>query len=137
MVALRELVRVTRPGGSIVVADPDQESLTIQVDGVSEALTDRVKALRRDVGYRNGRLASRLPALLTELGLVDVAVAGFPLVLTDPADAFGIATWPRSWHERGVAPFEPDELEQWEHALAAGHGFVYALLYLVVTARRL
>jgi SAM-dependent methyltransferase len=136
MAALRELVRVTLPGGRIVLADPDQESLTIHVEGVPAALTDRVKALRRDVGYRNGRLATRLPALMADVGLVDVQVAGFPLVLTDPADAFGLATWPRAWHERGVAHFEPDEIEQWERAVAAGRGFVYALIYLVVSARR-
>jgi SAM-dependent methyltransferase len=136
LAALRELGRVTEPGGSIVLADPDQESLTIHVDGVPPVVTDRVKALRRDIGYRNGRLASRLPALMAELGLVDVQVAAFPLVLTVPADAFGIATWPRNWRERGVARFEDDELEQWEHAIAAGRGFVYAVMYFVVSARR-
>ena len=133
--ALQELVRVVRPGGSIVLADPDQESLTIHVEGVPQALTDRVKALRRDVGYRNGRLAGRLPALLTELGLVDVQVDGFALVLTDPADAFGIATWPRNWRDRGVADFEDHDLAQWERAIAAGHGFVYSVAYFVVAGR--
>jgi SAM-dependent methyltransferase len=135
MAAVREFVRVTRPGGSIVLADPDQESLTINVVGVRPALTDRVKALRRDIGYRNGRLAIRLPGLLTELGLSDVQVGGFPLVLTDPADAFGIASWPRHWRERGVADFEDDELEEWENAIARRRGFVYAVLYLVIAGR--
>lgn len=135
--ALRELVRVVRPGGSIVLADPDQESLTIHVDGVPEAFTERVKELRRDIGYRNGRLATRLPSLLAELGLADVRVAAFPLVLTDPADAFGIATWPRSWSKRGVAHFETTELEQWERALARPDGFRYSLDYLVIAARRI
>jgi SAM-dependent methyltransferase len=136
MAALRELVRVVRPGGSIALADPDQESLTIHVDGVPQQLTDRVKALRRDIGYRNGRLASRLPGLLTESGFGDVQVAAFPLVLTDPADAFGIASWPRHWRERGFAAFEDRELEEWESAVAAGGAFFYAVLYLVVTGLR-
>lgn len=133
--ALQELLRVVRPGGSIVLADPDQESLTLHVDGVPQALIDRVKGLRRDVGYRNGRLASRLPALLTALGLIDVQVEGFPLVLTDPADAFGIATWPRNWRDRGVGEFDDAELGQWERAIAAGVGFVYSVVYFVVAGR--
>jgi hypothetical protein len=126
---------VTRSGGSIVLADPDQESLTIHVDGVPRSFIDRVKALRRDVGYRNGRLASRLPALLAGSGLVDVRVEAVPLLLNDPADAFGIPTWPRHWRDRGVADFEEGEIEHWEQALAAGRGFVFALLYLVVAGR--
>jgi SAM-dependent methyltransferase len=133
--ALLELVRVVRPGGTFVLADPDQESLTIHVDGVPEALIDRVKGLRRDVGYRNGRLVTRLPVLLSELGLGGVQIEAFPLLLTDPADAFGIATWPRHWHERGVAEFSAGELELWEGAIRAGAGFVYSLAYVVVAAR--
>jgi len=82
--ALDELIRVIRPGGRVVVADPDQESLTLHVPGVSDQLTDQVRRLRRDVGYRNGRLASHLPELLTIAGLTDITVEAFPLVITDP-----------------------------------------------------
>ncbi|MDQ1533734.1 MAG: hypothetical protein QOF28_1495, partial [Actinomycetota bacterium] len=96
----------------------------------------RVTALRREVGYRNRGLASRLSSLLGELGLDDVRVARFPLMLTDPADAFGVATWPRSWNARGVAHFEAADLLQWERALARPDGFRYSLDYLVVAARR-
>ena len=39
--ALGELVRVTRPGGRVVVADPDQESLVIEVPGVRAGLLAR------------------------------------------------------------------------------------------------
>lgn len=41
--AIGELVRVIRRGGRVVVADPDQESLTLHVPGVSKVLIDRVK----------------------------------------------------------------------------------------------
>ena len=135
LAALRELVRVTATGGRVVVADPDQGSLTIDVEGVPPSLIERVTVLRRDVGYRNGRLASRLAVLLSELGADDVQVARFPLVLTDPADAFGIATWARSWNERGVAHFEPAEIVEWERALSRPDGFRYALDYVVTSGR--
>ena len=52
--ALAEMVRVTRPGGRVVIADPDQGSLVISVPGVRTELVAAVRRLRRDVGYRNG-----------------------------------------------------------------------------------
>lgn len=76
--AIGEMFRVVRRGGRVVAAEPDQESLVIALPGVPDDLTDRVKALRRDIGYRNGRLASRLPEMLSATGLVDITVEGFP-----------------------------------------------------------
>jgi SAM-dependent methyltransferase len=139
MRALDELVRVVRPAGRIVVADPQQESLIIHIPGVPVELVDRVKQLRRDVGYRNGRLVGDLPGRFGALGLVDVDVTAFPLVITDPDRAFGLPTWPRHWRDRGVARWTDDELDRWDHGIRSARqqgGFVYALLYLVVTARR-
>ncbi|MDQ1397416.1 MAG: hypothetical protein QOG64_2675 [Acidimicrobiaceae bacterium] len=133
---LGEMRRVTRPGGRIVVAEPDQESLVIHVPGVALDLVDKVKAARRDAGYRNGRLVGELPGRMAALGLTDVSVTAFPLLLTDPADAFGIAGWPRLWRERGMARFSDSELDRWAHGMerARQEGFVYALLYFVVAA---
>ena len=132
--ALSEMVRVVRRGGRVVVADPDQETLVIHVPGVPPELTARVKRLRRDVGYRHGRYVSGLPAELTALGLGDVTVDAFPLVLTDPDDAFGVPTWPRAWRDEGE--FTDRELEAWDAGIERGRrgGFVYALLYFVVSA---
>ncbi len=42
-------------------------------------MTDAVKRLRRDVGYRNGRLAFEVPDLFRGAGLSDVSVDAFPL----------------------------------------------------------
>jgi ubiquinone/menaquinone biosynthesis C-methylase UbiE len=140
LTAVAELVRVTRLGGRVVVADPDQESLIVQVPGVPREVLDQVKRLRRDVGYRNGRLAGELPGVLASLGLADVDVAAFPLVLTDPAEAFGLPSWPRLWRDRGVGSWTDDDLRRWDDGIAAasapGSGFVFALMYLVVTGVR-
>ncbi|MDQ1438375.1 MAG: hypothetical protein QOK43_2004 [Acidimicrobiaceae bacterium] len=126
---------MARPGGRVVVSDPDQESLVIHVSGVRQGVLDRIKALRRDVGYRNGRLASRLPDVFARLGLHDVSVEGFTLVLTDPADAFGLPTWPRTWREEG--PFSESELEEWEAAIhGRPKGFLYCVTYLVVAGTK-
>jgi SAM-dependent methyltransferase len=131
-VALDELGRVLRPGGRLVIADPDQESLVIQVPGVRTSVLDRIKALRRDVGYRNGRLVSALPATLRQLGFDDVTVDAFPLLIDDPGDAFGLPTWPSLWQARGG--FSEEELTEWRDAIppARERGFVYFLTFLVV-----
>lgn len=136
--AIREMVRITRPGGIVVAAEPDQESLVITVPGVPRTLCDQLKGLRRDVGYRNGRLASRLPELFSRHGLDEVNIEAFPLVLDDPADAFGLPDWPRLWQQSGLASFSTSELELWDHEMHAGSagGLVYALMFFVVSGVR-
>lgn len=132
--ALHEMIRVTRSGGRVVVADPDQGSLVIHVPGVRPELVEQVARLRRDVGYRNGRLASALPARFEAAGLLDVTVRAFPLVLTDPDDAFGLPTWVAYWRERGH-PFDDSDIREWDAGIARARdgGFVYALLYFVAS----
>jgi SAM-dependent methyltransferase len=131
--ALAELARVCRPGGKVVVADADQETLSITVPGISQTTADRVKRLRRDVGYRNGRLVATLPAALADLGLIDVTVDGFPFVLHQADEAFGLPGWPRLWKEEGG--FSDDEIDAWERATGR-RPIVYSLLYLVVAATK-
>jgi SAM-dependent methyltransferase len=135
-VALRELARVVRPGGRVVVSDPEQETVVISVPGVDQGMTDRVKALRRDLGYRNGRLPSTTPHLMREAGLVDITVDAFALSLTDPDLAFGLPTWPHVWRE--VGRFTDAELATWDEAMgrARAGGLVYAVTSLVVSGRR-
>lgn len=134
MAALGEMIRVTRSNGRVIVADPDQESLVIHVPGVRAELVARVKQTRRDVGYRNGRLASALPAAFAAAGLRDVTVRAFPLVLTDPDDAFGLPTWVAYWRDRGHG-FDEADVREWDAGIerAREGGFVYALLYLVIS----
>jgi SAM-dependent methyltransferase len=127
-----EMARVTRPGGRVVLADPDQGTLVVEVPGAPPDLVERVVAGRRDLDYRHGTMARRFPAVLLAAGLVEPTVDAVALVLTDPADAFGIRGWPRLWG------FDDAEAEAWEEAVdgAAGRGFVYTVTYLVVSAAR-
>jgi SAM-dependent methyltransferase len=134
--ALAELVRVTGPGGRVVVSDPDQGSLVIEVPGAPPSLVRRITELRRDDGYRNGTYARQLPQLLSELGLVEITVDAFPLVLTNPDDAFGLPTWVEYWRAEG--PFDDDASAEWAAAMVRARdrpGFVFALLYFVVSGR--
>ncbi len=130
---LQEMARVCRSGGRLVIADPDQETLVISVPGVPPPLTDRVKALRRDVGYRNGRLVTSLPEQLDRMGFVHIATRAFPLLLTRADLAFGLPGWPRMWQRQGG--FTDEEILLWERAVARSP-IVYALLYFTVTATK-
>jgi SAM-dependent methyltransferase len=133
--ALAELVRVTRPGGRVVVVDPDQE--TIVVDGIDRAVARRLKRFRCDDGLRHGDLAHRLPRLFRAAGLIDVTVEGTTLVLDDPDDAFGLPTWARVMHDRGL--LDLPEVERFEadvRAAAAAGDFLYAVTFFITSGRR-
>ena len=130
---LHELVRVCRPGGRVVVADPDQGTLSITVPGVPQETADRVAHLRREIGYKNGHLVATLPAAFIALGLREVRVDAFPLLLRAAEQAFGLTGWPRLWREQGG--FSDDEINTWERATAT-EPVVYALIYLVVAATK-
>lgn len=134
---VQEIGRVVRPGGTVVLADPDQGTLDIRVPGVPDAMVAEVVALRRDVGVRHGRIAATHLDVLRTLGLTDLRVEAHPLVLTDPAEAMGLPGWPRIWRERGAGRWTDEELERWEVALAPGApaGFRFTLTYLVVSGR--
>ncbi len=132
--AIAEMIRVVKPGGRLVLSDPDQQTLSINVPGVAPELTDEVRRLRRDVGYLNGRIASSYPERLGMLGLADITVAGFPLFFTDPQAAFGLSQWPRIWRDRGVGSFAEQQILDWEQALTRTQpGFLFSLTYLVVS----
>ena len=128
--AVRELLRVTREGGRVVVADPDQQTLTIRIPGAPDALVAGLVRRRRDDGYRNGNFISQVPALLADLGARDITDDAFPLELTDPDDAFGLPTWPSFW---GI------DAPGWDECMGRARrepGFLYAVTYFVVAATR-
>lgn len=133
--ALEELVQILQPGGKMVVADPDQNTLSISVPGVPDRVTSTVRRLRRDVGYRNGRIASEVAGMLSAMGLTDIRVEASALVLTDPELAFGVPGWVEYWAELGGFDQADDRLWRARLAETADAGFVYAVTYLVTSAR--
>jgi SAM-dependent methyltransferase len=136
--ALREMARVTRRGGRVLVVDPDYD--TQVVDVADQELARRVLRFRADHLLRNGTLAHRLGGLFAEAGLVDVHVEAAPVTLRDPAaldNAMGLRSWAGVAHERGLLAAE--DVARWEQqlddAVAAGR-FLYAFSLFLTHGRK-
>jgi len=76
---LAEMKRVTKPGGRIVVFEVDFETLTIDAD--DRMLARKVSHTWCD-GFRNGWLGRRMPRIFTELGLREIYVKPYVMLLT-------------------------------------------------------
>src|SRR5215813_13385733 len=79
--ALAEMVRVARPGGRIVVSDPDFGTLI--VDTADRELTRKLENFPADHMARNGWIGRRLWALFHDANLTDIAITANAGVVTD------------------------------------------------------
>lgn len=115
--ALREMVRVTRSGGTLLVYEVDFETLTIDVP--DRRLARTVMNTWCD-GFRNGWLGRHLPALFHEVGLCDVTVIPKTLQLTYElaCQLAGASTVDRA---RAAGLVTPGEAEVWLGHLQSLH----------------
>jgi ubiquinone/menaquinone biosynthesis C-methylase UbiE len=77
--ALAEMLRVTRPGGWIVVLDTDYSSFTVDSDQTD---LERRLALAAAQSVRSGYVARKLYRMFTDQGLSDISVTVRPGTLT-------------------------------------------------------
>jgi SAM-dependent methyltransferase len=132
--AAASLVAVTRPGGVVVVADPDQG--TLRIDGPEPSLAEVVRRFRAEKAIRNGFLAGRMNSVLEACGCTDVRRQVWTMELTDPADAFGLPTWGHHLHLLGL--FTEVDAERWQASVAfaaAKHRFSYRIDLVVTWGR--
>lgn len=132
---LAEAVRITRPGGRIVCAHPDHESMVIAVPGAPERLIALTKWTRIELNYRSGRIPRKIPELLRSFECIDVHTEAFTVVVEDPdSRPYALPHWLRSWRRAGKIELADEDLAEWDNAIEAArhdNGFFFTLTYLL------
>lgn len=135
--ALAEMVRVTKPGGWVVVLDTDWGSLSIDTEETDiERRLARVKAERC---LHNGYSGRQLYRLFRRRQLQDITVKMIPTFVTNYALAREIATLDKIEKEALAAGvITQHELERWHASLewAAGEGVLFGSASLVLVGGR-
>jgi ubiquinone/menaquinone biosynthesis C-methylase UbiE len=135
--ALSELVRVTKPGGQILIAEGDHESQVL--DSPYPDVTRRFFRWRSD-GMCQPDIAHRLYALFQDAGLQDVQVEPLARLTTDYETIRPVAHYiegMKSAERCGVVTAQ--EAEQWirslEEAMRTGR-FFHAILWFLTIGRK-
>ena len=135
--ALAELVRVTRPGGQILIAEGDHETQVL--DTPYPDVTRRFFRFRND-GMRQPDIAHRLYALFQDAGLLDVQVEPLARLTTDYETIRPVAHYiegMRTAQSCGVVTAQ--EAEQWilslEEAMRTGR-FFHAIMWFITSGRK-
>ena len=110
--ALAELARTLKQGGRVVLAEPDQSTLTIK--GTDPELTPAIVHFRAH-SLRNGFLSGELAGRLVSLGFHDVDRESFAIEVTDPKFAFGLPSWPAMLVDRG--DWCPEDAERFTRSI--------------------
>ncbi len=76
-----EMTRVVRPGGRVVVTEPDMETFIVNAE--DREITRRIFRFVCD-GFPSGWVGRQLPGLFRDAGLVDIAVCPEVQFVTDP-----------------------------------------------------
>ncbi|MCA9654241.1 MAG: methyltransferase domain-containing protein [Myxococcales bacterium] len=118
--ALDELVRVTRPGGWIVVADPDQGTASIDTAEVEVERT--LMRLRAEAIFHNGFSGRRLLGQLHRRGLQELAVELHPLRSTDYPMLRRLDFFERLEQAAlATGAISGEQLQRWHHDLERAH----------------
>ncbi|MFF7591381.1 methyltransferase domain-containing protein [Kitasatospora purpeofusca] len=129
--ALRELHRVLRPGGRLVMGEPDWDTLTVDHpdSDLSRAYTQYVT----DKVVRNARIGRQLPRLAAEAGFAVPAVIPITSVFRDAREADKILGLERT-AQRAVAAGHLDQeaARRWLDHLSTGPFLAAVTLYIVV-----
>jgi ubiquinone/menaquinone biosynthesis C-methylase UbiE len=131
VLALREIHRVLRPGGRIVMGEPDWDTLTIDHpdSGLSRSYTQYVT----DKVIRNARIGRQLPRLAAEVGFEVPTVIPVTPVFRDVQAADKVFGLQRTT-QRAVAAgyFTEEAARRWLDHLASGPFLAAVTFYIVV-----
>ena len=135
--ALSELIRITKPDGTLVIVDPDHETQVL--DSPYVEVTRRFIRFRND-GMRQPGIAHHLYRLFKEAGLVDIQVVPMTRVTTDYETIRPVANYIEGMQEAQLNDVvTSDEAEQWiaamEEAIQSGR-FFHAITFFLTCGRK-
>ena len=125
---LREMIRVTRPGGWVVVGDADHTTISIDADDVS--LEWRLREVRA-LSFANGAIGRRLPRMFASAGLRDVHIDAVPMKLHDGQLCRLAFQMDRVEAQAAAAGISPEEISRWRTVFDQPHFFATGLYFLV------
>ncbi|MFF9571889.1 methyltransferase domain-containing protein [Streptomyces sp. NPDC014685] len=132
--ALREARRVLRPGGRLVMGEPDWGTLT--VDHPDSELSRAYTRYVTDEAVRNARIGSQLPRLAVDAGFAVPRVLPITSVFRDVRAADGILGLERTTRRAVEAGHLTGEAaRRWLDHLAGGPFLAAVTFYLVVAER--
>ncbi|MCX5345461.1 methyltransferase domain-containing protein [Streptomyces atratus] len=129
--ALHEIRRVLRPGGRLVMGEPDWDTLTVDhpESGLSRAYTQYVT----DEVIRNARIGRQLARLSAEAGFTVPTVVPVTSVFRDVRAADRILGLERTARRAVAAGYFTEEgARSWLHHLSSGPFLAAMTLYIVV-----
>lgn len=137
-ISLKQLVRVTKPQGRIVVIDPDYGTQALCFP--DQPLAEKVLRFRTQYGLRNGALAGSMANLFTAEGLVEVRRESSTLIVHNAAeldDVFGLRSWARAAQRTGL--LSDREVLRWEalfdETVSCG-SFCWQVTFMLTTGLR-
>lgn len=133
---LSEMVRVTMPGGWIVVADTDHSTLSIESSDVDTEWI--IRRLRTD-RFKNGYAGRQLFRLFKEQNLTDIIVEIFPVYFTDYTLTRYLTLLDEVESEAvGTGIITQEALQQWHENLkqADEKGIFFANINMILVAGR-
>lgn len=133
--ALKELIRVTKHGGKIIIADPDHDSLII--DTPYTEVNHRFIRFRSD-HMQQGGIAHQLYGFFKELGLIDVHTEPLTHVYTDYKEKKITSPYlDEIWIAQEHGAVTKEEAEKWTAYLQKSieeNRFMCMQTYIITTA---
>jgi len=125
---LAEMIRVTKPGGWVVVGDTDHTTISFDADDMR--LEWRMRETRA-FSFANGAIGRSLPRLFEEAGLIDIAIEAFPMVLRDGAMARLAFQMDRVEAQAEAAGMSDADIDRWRAVFERPHFFATGLYFIV------